>query len=255
MCRSMSSVSVTLTAFIAIFASGLLGLGLARALPAAHTSDRSRDILGGVVGLLTLLLALVLGLLIWTAYGVTQTQKTELQTLAAHALEFDLEMKQYGPDGAKARDLLRTELVWAHEQFWGDDKAKTDALNVSFGNMASMSQTLTQMKPATDQQQKLLSLAAAHYGQIGDVRLLMSLQLTDPVSWPLLMTVISWSCLLFCGYGVLSRANPTTIVTLALGAAAVASAFFLILELSQPYTSSFRLSPALIEETILELGR
>jgi len=53
---------------------------------------------------------------------------------------------------------------------------------------------------------------------------------------------------------VLSRANATTIATLALGGAAVASAIFLILELSQPYTSSFRLAPTLIEQSIVELG-
>jgi hypothetical protein len=251
----MSSISVALVAWLAVFASGLAGLVLARVLPAAHTSERSRDILGGVVGLLTLLLALVLGLLIWTAYGVTQTQKSELQLLAAHALEFDLEMKQYGSDAMKARELLRTEMVWAHEQFWGDENAKADAFKVSYGNMASMSAFLTDLKPQNDSQRQLLALAAQHYGQIGDTRLLMSLQLSDPVSWPLLMTVISWSCLLFCGYGVLSRANATTIVTLGLGAAAVASAIFLILELSQPYTSSFRLPPTMIEEVIVEIAQ
>jgi hypothetical protein len=251
----MSSIQVAALAWGAVLASGVLGLALARLLPAAHTSDRSRDILGGVVGLLTLLLALVLGLLIWTSYGVTQTQKTEIQLLSAHALEFDLEMKQYGPEANKARDLLRTEMVWAHEQFWGDEPSKAEAFNVSYGNMASMSAFLAALKPENDTQRQLLAAAAAHYSQIGETRLLMSLQLYDPVSWPLILTVISWSCLLFCGYGVLSRANATTIATLALGGAAVASALFLILELSQPYTSSFRLAPALLEQTIVELAQ
>ena len=89
--------------------------------PRLHTAERSRDMIGGVVGLLTLLLALVLGLLIWTAYGVYNTQQTELQTIAARALEFDLEMRQYGPEGDPGRELLRRDLVWAHEQFWGDE--------------------------------------------------------------------------------------------------------------------------------------
>jgi len=251
----MSSLSVAAIAWVAVFASGLVGLVLSRVLPAAHTSDRSRDIIGGVVGLLTLLLALVLGLLIWTAYGVTQTQKTELQLLAAHALEFDLELKQYGPEGEKARQMLRTEMVWAHEQFWGDERAMAAAFNVSYGNMASMNTLLDSLKPATDEQRKLLDAAAQHYAEIGETRLLMSLQLANPVSWPLILTVISWSCLLFAGYGVLSRPNATTIAVLGLGAAAVASAVFLILELSQPYTSSFQLSPTVIEETIVELAQ
>ena len=83
--------------------------------------------IGGVVGQLTLLLVLVNGLLIWTAYGVYSTQQTELQTLAARALEFDLEMRQYGPEADEARSMLRTDLVWAHEQFWGDDTSRAAA--------------------------------------------------------------------------------------------------------------------------------
>jgi hypothetical protein len=251
----MPSIELTLAAWVAMYASGLAGLGLARVLPEAHTSDRSRDILGGVTGLMVLLLALVLGLLIWTAYGVTQTQKVELQTLAARALEFDLEMKQYGPEAAKARELLRTEIVWAHEQFWGEDQARADAGNVTYGNMASMESFLGGLKPGTDDQKRLLAAAGGHYAAIGETRLLMSLQLSDPVSWPLILTVIAWSCLLFLGYGILSRANATTLVALALGCAAVTSAVFLILELSHPYTSLLKLSPVLLEQVIVGLAQ
>ena len=83
----------------------------------------------------------------------------------------------------------------------------------------------------------------------------MSLQLSDPISWPLIITVVAWSCLLFCGFGLLSRANPTTLVMLALGACAVASALFLIMELSQPYTSMLKISPAGLEQVIVDLDK
>ena len=89
----MSSLSIALVVAALIAASGLTGLLLQRVLAEHHTAERSRDMIGGVVGLLTLLLALVLGLLIWTAYGVFNVQQTELQTIAARALEFDLEMR------------------------------------------------------------------------------------------------------------------------------------------------------------------
>jgi hypothetical protein len=83
----------------------------------------------------------------------------------------------------------------------------------------------------------------------------MSLQLIDPISWPLIITVIAWSCLLFCGFGLLSRRNWTTVCVLALGALSVASAVFLILELSQPYTSYLRISPAGLEQVIVDLDK
>ena len=94
----MSSLAISLVVTGVIVAGGVLGLVLQRVLPERYTMDKARDMIGGVVGQLTLLLVLVNGLLIWTAYGVYSTQQTELQTLVARALEFDLEMRQYGPE-------------------------------------------------------------------------------------------------------------------------------------------------------------
>jgi hypothetical protein len=81
-------------------------------------------------------------------------------------------------------------------------------------------------------------------------RLLMSLQLSSPVAWSLVTSVILWSMFLFCGFGVLSGTNPTTIVALALGAISVASAMFLVLDLTQPYSGLFRVSPSAIQQTL-----
>jgi hypothetical protein len=251
----MGSITYSIGAAVLMFISGLIGLFLQKILADHHTSDRSRDMIGGVVGLITLLLALVLGLLIWTAFGVFNTQQTELQTLSARALEFDLEMRQYGPEADHAREMLRTDLVWAHEQFWGDDDAKSQAYTASYANMGSLNSFLSGLHPTTDVQRQNLGAAQSHFASIGETRLLMSLQLTNPISWPLIITVTSWSCLLFCGFGMLSRINPTTLAAMALGACSVASAIFLILELSQPYTSLLRISPAGLEQVIVDLDK
>ena len=84
-----------------ITAGGLVGLVLQRILPERYTTDRARDMIGGVVGQLTLLLVLVNGLLIWTAYGVYSTQQTELQTLTG-ARSVRYRMRQFGPWRTKA---------------------------------------------------------------------------------------------------------------------------------------------------------
>src|SRR5260370_19990995 len=251
----MFSIEFAVGVAVLMFASGGLGLFLQTRLPEHHTSDRSRDMIGGVVGLLTLLLALVLGLLIWTAYGVSTTQQNELNLLSARALEYNLELKQYGPEANHGRELLRTDLIWAHEQFWGEGDAQAQAYDASYANMSSVSTFLGGLKPETDMQRQLLGAAGAHYASIGETRLVMSLQLTNPISWPLLITVTTWSCLLFLGFGMLSRINAATLTALALGTISVASAIFMILELSQPYTSLIRISPAGLEQVIIELDK
>lgn len=251
----MSSLTIALFVGVLIAVSGMAGLTLQRLLPEGHTAERSRDMIGGVVGLLTLLLALVLGLLIWTAYGVFSTQQTELQTIAARALEFDLEMRQYGPEGDKAREILRRDLVWAHEQFWGTAKSASEAYDASFKAMSDMSSYFDSLKPATPAQTHLLDEARRNYAFIGENRLLMSMQAETPVSWPLIYAVTAWSCLMFGGMGLLSRPNATTAAMLVLGAASVALAIFLILEFNKPYTSSIRVSPVALEQAIVQLDQ
>jgi hypothetical protein len=251
----MSSSSIALVVGALIAVSGGVGLTLGRLLPAEHTSDRSRDMIGGVVGLLTLLLALVLGLLIWTAYGVFNTQQTELQTIAARALEFDLEMRQYGPEADKAREILRRDLVWAHEQFWGDEQSASLAYDASFKAMGDMSSLFDTLQPRTPAQTQLLGDARRNYAFVGENRLLMSLQAETPIPWPLIYAVTAWSCLMFGGMGLLSRPNATTVTMLVLGAASVGLSIFLILEFSKPYTSSIRVSPFALEQAIVQLDQ
>jgi hypothetical protein len=251
----MNSLSIAIVVGVLIALSGAAGLFGQRLLPDHHTAERSRDMIGGVVGLLTLLLALVLGLLIWTAYGVFSTQQTELQTIAARALEFDLEMRQYGPEGDQGREILRRDLVWAHEQFWGDEESRSEAYDASFKAMGSMSNFFDKLEPKTPAQTQLLGDARRNYAFIGENRLLMSMQAGTPVSWPLIYAVTVWSCLMFGGMGLLSRPNATTLTMLVLGAISVALAIFLILEFNKPYTSSIRVSPVALEQAIVVLDQ
>ena len=63
----MSAEKFALAVAIAVFAGGVIGLILQRILHETFTTGGPRDMIGAVVGLLTLLSALTMGLLIWTA--------------------------------------------------------------------------------------------------------------------------------------------------------------------------------------------
>src|ERR1700744_2129487 len=106
---------------LAGFAGGAIGLILQRLLPDEFTTGGPRDMIGAVVGLLTLLSALVLGLLIWTAYGVYSGQNLGVQTLAAKDLQLDLALADYGPDATPTRALIREQLGQTIDQIWRAD--------------------------------------------------------------------------------------------------------------------------------------
>jgi hypothetical protein len=71
----------------------------------------------------------------------------------------------------------------------------------------------------------------------------------------LIYAVTFWASLLFASMGLLSKLSPISIAMLVLGSASIGLAIFLILEFSQPYTSSIRVSPAPLEQAILQLDQ
>ena len=239
------------------FAFGVLGLYLQTLLPEPHSAEKSREMIGAVVGLVSLLLALVLGTLVGSAYAFFSNQKAEMETLAARALQLDIALSEFGPETGFAREKMKDTLSSIRGMIWGGGVETAPDMNVGepIQHLRMMDRYIASLDPKTPAQRQFAATAAAAAGAIEQTRLLVSLQLASPVSWPLVAIVVSWAAILFCGFGVLSRFNATTVVAVALGAFAVGSALFLILELSQPFTGVFRIPAGAFDEMLASLGK
>ena len=211
--------------------------------------------LAAIVGLISLLLALVLGTLIGSAYSFYATQKSEMETLEARSLQLDLSLAQYGPEATPLRAALRETLAGIDALIWGDGHADSQRFTAAavLPSLRGMVARFSALTPVNESQKQLVPVIGADEAQIQQTRLLMSLQLASPISWPLLIVVASWSILLFCGFGILSRLNVTTLAALTLGSFAIGSAIFLILELNQPYSGLFKIPSSAMEQTIAAL--
>jgi Protein of unknown function (DUF4239) len=255
----MSSDNFAFLVAVAMFAAGLLGLFLQRVLPEHHTMGGSRDMIGAVVGLLTLLCALVTGLLIWTAYGVYSSQNVQIETLASKVMQLDLALADYGPEANAARAQLRDTLAKAIDQIWGASESDGNFAANNFAsaiqNARTRQKALEALHPSTDEQKRDLAEATATSDALAQARTQMSFALSAPVSYPLLLTVVGWVVCLFCGFGMTSRGTPTSVLALAVGAVAVASAVLLILDLSNPYSGVFRVSHAPLEQVLAVMGK
>jgi hypothetical protein len=114
---------------------------------------------------------------------------------------------------------------------------------------------LQSLTPSTDKQRQALAAATQTIDSIGQSRLQMSFALESPVSYPLIYVVIAWTTGLFVGFGLTSRVNPMSILVLAFGSLAVASAVYVILDLSSPYSGVFRASPAPLEQVLAYMNQ
>jgi hypothetical protein len=244
---------------VAVFAGGSIGLILQRVLPESFTTGGPRDMIGAVVGLLTLLSALVLGLLIWTAYGVYSGQNLAVQTLAAKVLQLDLALADYGPDATPMRVQVRQNLAKTIDQIWGANESDADFVANNFAaavqSLRNREAALAALHPSTDTQKQALAAAMSTVDSIGQARLQMSFALANPVSYPLILMVVGWATFLFCGYGLMSKGNAMSVAAGAVGAVAVSSAVYLILDLSDPYSGVFRASSAPLEQVLAVMGK
>ena len=103
------------------FGASVLGMAL-QWVVSADALTASKGSVGAMVGLVTLLLALVLGLLVFTAFSVFTTQQSEAYSLGPVIIELDVILEQYGPEAIRGRVGLREALGRSRRRFFGDAK-------------------------------------------------------------------------------------------------------------------------------------
>jgi hypothetical protein len=233
------------------FGASLVGMALQWVVPAQVLTE-SKGAVGAMVGLVTLLLALVLGLLVFTAFSVFTTQRDEAYSLGPIVAEVDLALEQYGPEAAGGRAGLRAALERSRLRFFGD--AKRGPAPFTFEEMraiySSQSSFFDRLKPATDAQRGLVATAKDQVRKLADTQMLMARQLASPFPPHVLTVVVCWASALFLGNGLMAPPDAVTVVAHLAGAISIAIAIFLILELSSPYTGLIRLSPAGIDRVL-----
>ena len=248
----MESVVISVIVIVLTFLAGVAGLSVQTWLDEHNSVEKSRDMIGSVLGLLSLLLALVLGTLIGNTYYFSTGQQANLQSMMASVVMMDKALSEYGPEAKPLRDGMKVALQRIYDDVW--IKGNVDPEKMSVGGamtaLAPFEKALAGLDPKTPEQKAALAAAQGKYSAFLSTRIMMSLQLAVPFSKALLVIVIIWGVLLFFGYGLLSKHNTTTVVALGFGSVCVAFAIFMIVELAEPYSGLFRISPAALEQTI-----
>ena len=231
-------MNTTLTALIVfgcLVGSVLVGITIRGMLPQAHLSPETKDAVKVAMGLVATMSALVLGLLVSSAKGSYDIQRTEVIQMAAKVAFLDRVLIAYGPEAAGVRAQLRDMVEQSIQKMWpGAMRQPTDRNpNIQEGNLLYAS--LQHLSPHDDAQTALKSHATAQAVDLAQVRSLLAAQSVPSVSQAMLIIVVSWLVVIFIGFSVIAPRNATAILALMFSALAVSGAIFLILELDQPF--------------------
>ena len=247
----MHSLSKSIVVAGLTFAASAVGMALQMLLPAQVLAE-SKGTVGAMIGLVTLLLALVLGFLVYTAFAVFATQQTEAQSLGPLVVELDLALAQYGPEAAGGRAGLQAALQRSRQRFFGDSLRGPQPFTFeeTRATLQGLSGFFDSLSPANDKQRQLLASARDLARKFTDTQMLMARQLANPFPPYVLLVVVCWAAALFFGNGLIAAPNIVTVVAHLTGSIAIGSAIFLILELSQPYIGVIRLSSAGLDKLL-----
>ena len=114
----MNATLTALIVFACLIAAVLLGRTLRGLLPEGHLSTESKDAVKLAMGLVATMSALVLGLLVSSAKGAYDTERSEVIQMAAKVTFLGRVLAAYGPETAGVRAQLRDNVEEGIQQIW-----------------------------------------------------------------------------------------------------------------------------------------
>jgi hypothetical protein len=254
----MSSVSMTVLAFLCPLLGAAVGVAARTRLPEDHLSRESTDVIKLATGLVATLVALVLSLLISSANSFRATVENEYKVALADVVQLDRYLAAYGPPSADARAHLRDAFAqifsrrWPKEDFGVRDRALTGDRN----QLIDLERRILALAPANAEQKWFQSQALQLTNTLSQIhRLARSQEASATLPWPVLIVVVLCSAAIFAGFGLFVPPNTTVVLSFAIAALAVAAAIFLIADLGDPFTGFLNISSGPARATLDALGK
>jgi hypothetical protein len=251
----MSPTVIALIVFGCLIAAVLVGRAIRNLLPDEHVTSDSRDAIKLAMGLVATMSALVLGLLVSSAKGAYDTERSEVIQIAAKVAFLDRVLAVYGPEAAGIRVQVRENVEEGIRQMWpGEMRRPTRvAPDAQAGNMVYGA--IQRLSPHSDMQTAAKAQAAALAIDVAQVRTLLAAQSVPSISKPMLIVLVSWLVIIFLGFSVLAPPNGTAILALTVSSLAVSGAIFLILELDEPFGGVIGISSEPLVDTLHQLAK
>lgn len=250
----MNSLLVSFGVFAAIIVASLAGRRLRKTLPVHHTSDVSRDVIKIGMGLVVTLSAMVLGLLVASAKGSYSTKADEIEESAARIILLDQNLRQYGEETGKIRQLLRSVITSKVALKWVEDEGENEGSGPAAArNINDVQRMISGLTPTTEVQRTAQAESLQILSNLAHTRWLLVTQKGSSIPLPFLIVLVFWFAVIFGILSLLAPPNATVYAVIVVCALSVSSAIFLIVELDQPFDGLLRISDAPLRSAIAQL--
>jgi hypothetical protein len=253
----MSSLTTAAIVIGCVFSGSLLGMWLSYCLPEHHRSAESRDAVKLATGMLSVLAALVLGLLIASVKNSFDNTDSEIRHFAATLILLNRTLSDYGPETAEARQMLRRYTGRALEDNWPEKGATPVRMeDVEAGGMLDGVQNVVLGLSGEDGRNAALRAEAASLVEEALKTRWLLIERAGSSIQPLFLEIlIVWITLIFVSFGYNAPRNATVATTFVLSAVALAGCIFLIVEMDTPFEGLITVSSAPMRNALAHMTR
>lgn len=254
----MTALAFAGITFLCTFGCALLGITVRSALPPAHLSKESQDVVRLGMGLVATMTALLLGLVTAAAKGSFDSQDLAIRNAAAGMLSLDRLLARYGPETQPIRAEFRALAAARFDEIWPADGVQAGLLQSRVkGTPAAeaLEDEILQLVPQTDTQRWLKTEALKLTEEVLRTRWRLLGSATGSVPRTFLVVVIFWLSMTFGSFGLAAPRNATVVTVFVISTFSVAAAVFLILELDGPFDGIVRISSEPFRYTLANLGK
>jgi hypothetical protein len=247
---------VFLVTFASTVCGMLLGMVLRACLPAAYLNSETKEVIRLGVGLLATLSAVAISLMIASAKTSYDTQDAHFRQFSADVILTDQLLAQYGPEAVKVRKLMRIAVPAALDRIWRE-KAVGAAQSNAFSTSSVAEQlydAIEALSPANDAQRLLKPRIDHAAADIARARLLMFADVDTPIQRPFLLILVFWLTVIFISFSLFVEPGPVVLVAMLIFALSVASALFLVADLSRPFSGLMQISNVHLREALAPLN-
>lgn len=252
----MSSLEISLIVLGCLIGGVLTGMWLQFRLPNHHLSKESQDTVKLGAGMVATMSALILGLLVSSAKSSFDAVNLAIAQNGARLIQLDHLLASYGAETVELRAQLKNSLAQRIDIIWSQKTGSPAGVRAIEKSTAviDFQSRLLELVPQNDLQKSLLTQAQQISADLGQGRLLLIEQQQEPLPPILLLLLAFWLTVLFVSFGLFAPRNITVFAVLFVCGLSIASAVFLIFEMSHPLDGFIKASPAPLTKALELMG-
>ena len=252
----MSSLTVAAIVMGCVVAGSAFGMWLGYRLPEPHRSAESHDAIKLATGMLSVLAALVLGLLIASVKNSFDTTDTQIRHFAATLILLNQTLADYGPETAEPRGMLMRYTERALADNWPEDKsAAVQMEDVEAGKLLDGVRSAILALPENNPRRAALRSGAASLAEDALKTRWLLIERAESSIQPLFLEIlIAWITLIFVSFGYNAPRNATVAASFLMSAVALAACIFLIVEMDTPFEGRITVSSMAMRSALAHMA-